>query len=209
MGTGHSTGRTLITGFPSSEGGRRSREQRGRHPSNQPPNDHAARATLGRHRWPRRPCLRESWDGTVSETVSVSVTESKSATEAISISPAAVAGFLHATPTRFLFTPLAEGATRCIVRHQHSTITGTPSAEQCNKWHPVRENATTKSDDPQDHALPTLSCDGSAPLRLCASALNCDGAMEICVYLCDLWVEMRCCDDLHPASSMVVPRRSP
>ena len=73
------------------------------------------------------------------------------------------------------------------------------------QWPRCGTSAETKSDDPQDHALPTLRCDGSAPLRLCASALNCDGAMEICVYLCDLWAAMRCRDALHPAPCILHP----
>ena len=44
-----------------SERGRRSRGQRGRRPSNQPPNDHADRATLGRRRRPRRPSMRDGF----------------------------------------------------------------------------------------------------------------------------------------------------
>ena len=44
-----------------SERGRRSRGQRGRRPSNQPPNDHADRATLGRRRRPRRPSMRDEF----------------------------------------------------------------------------------------------------------------------------------------------------
>jgi len=41
--------------------GRRSHEQRGHNPSNQLPNDHAARATLGRQRRLRRPGLMDRY----------------------------------------------------------------------------------------------------------------------------------------------------
>ena len=57
---GQPTGTAIRYICSGSEGGRRSREQRGRRPSNLPPRDLAARATLGRQRRPRRPELRES-----------------------------------------------------------------------------------------------------------------------------------------------------
>ena len=56
---GHSTGTTLHSGCSGSEGGRRSRKQRGRSRSSVSLSDHAAWATLGRPRRPRRPGLRE------------------------------------------------------------------------------------------------------------------------------------------------------
>jgi hypothetical protein len=58
--TGHSTGSAMRFGCPGSEGGRRSREQRGHRRLRLPPHDHAARATLGRPGRPRRPGLREA-----------------------------------------------------------------------------------------------------------------------------------------------------
>ncbi len=51
---------------------------------------------------------------------------------------AAAARYCNAPPTRRRLSRLAEGATRSIVRHTHPTATETPTAEQCNKWHPVR-----------------------------------------------------------------------
>ena len=50
-----SHGKRDAVGCSGCEAGRRSREQRGRRPFNQPPRDHAARATPGRRRRPGRP----------------------------------------------------------------------------------------------------------------------------------------------------------
>ena len=55
-------GKGAVSISPISPRGRRSRDQRGRSPSNQPLIHHADRATLGRRRRPRRPELTELRD---------------------------------------------------------------------------------------------------------------------------------------------------
>jgi len=67
---GQPTGTAIRCICSRSEGGRRSREQRGRQPSNFPPRDLADRATLGRQGRPRRP----EHPGTVTESETVAAT---------------------------------------------------------------------------------------------------------------------------------------
>ena len=68
---------------------------------------------------------------------------------------------LNATPTWCLFSQLAGGATRSIVRHRKTATPETTTAEQCNTWHPARGRPS----EPSSSASPTLNCDGSASLR--------------------------------------------
>ena len=151
-------------------------------PSPSPTNDHADGATLGR------------WDANASQrTRRPGMKEPSSKTAHTRI---------HNTLlTRFLFAPLAAGATRCIVRYRYSTMTEAPKAEQCNKWHPVRDLYRIGCGSAREfntHGILRARCphhNGRREryVRSRPDSWSIDG---ICVYLCDPWATamMRCLD---------------